>query len=304
MNVVEMLVRQGTGVFVRDCPLARSGGFVHARLINALVPPQRILRRNGGGNVGGASRAHAVLALAAVRAAIVGAEESTAHQSRTAVAGILHLIRPTSRGNRAGATVALTLALVAAGNNEHGGADHGTTTYGPHEYTHQGSALLARLARLIVAGSTKGIVVVVGASVAALGSIVVIVAKANFRFNLSSQISHQLIAHGVELRVGNPDAGIEQRNQSLGEVHLGNRGNKARSCASVVRNKRRNLAPAQVMKVGGISASRKKRPADDTRSVTMIGHEVVVERVLEADLDQFATLGSRISAIRTYNDVG
>lgn len=78
MNVVEMLVRQGTGVFVRDCPSARSG-FVHASLINALVPPQRILRRNRGGNVGGASRAHAVLALTAVRAAIVGAEESTAH---------------------------------------------------------------------------------------------------------------------------------------------------------------------------------------------------------------------------------
>lgn len=125
------------------------------------VPAKGVLSRNGSGDVGSASRARsAVVAVANSGSAIAGhvaAHQSTAHEGRASVAGILHARRTLAAIKGAAAAVSLLLALVTTSNDEHGTTIQSTQADSTDGNTGGGGLLLRGLA--IGAAGAKGVVV-------------------------------------------------------------------------------------------------------------------------------------------------
>ena len=276
----------------------------------ALVPPKRVLGVQGSRDVGVAGRAatSAVLALTATRSTtIVGhilAQESTTHKRGAAGTSVAHLRRDLTVRQGVGAAVRLSLALVAAGHDEHGSTVQTSKTNSSDSNTSSGCGLPRR--RASIASIVESIVVVI-AVVGAFGiatrvAILLNVTKdVDLGVDDSGKILDKLVGVVVDTRVGSPEFNLESIKQVLRVVHLGNRGQITPLVASIKRNKHGNLNAVKI-KVTSIGQSLGEVLEDLSSSNRVPDNVVVVEGVQETNLDQSGTLRLLLRRILGQDD--
>lgn len=284
------------------------------------VPAERVLRGNRGRDVGSAARiARAATSTAvAVSAsstgtgtAIVGevpAEEGTSHQRWATGTIVAHLRRALAVGDRAGAAVGLSLALVSPGNDEHGSSVHDAEANRTHGNASSGGLLLRGLVSLVLV--VEGIVVRTGAAGrdstarrAAGAAVIDVAVDVDFGVDQGSQVSHDAIGVVVDARVGRPQVHLELVDQVLGVVELGNGGEISPLSPSIVRHQLGdlNLVGGEA---AGVGEGLRQELEDLGGGNGVACDEDVVEREQKANLDRHAALRGRFVGIIRKDELG
>lgn len=243
----------------------------------------------------------------------ITAHQGTTHESRASVASVLHARRTLVAAHGAGAAVRLLLALVAAGNDEHGTTIERSKTDGTNGNT-SGLGLLRR-GLVIRAGSAKGIVarassrrsttiVAGGARAATRGTGIVDLTKdANLGVDLSSQAANNGVGVVVDGRVGNRHIQLKLINEVLGVVDDGQSSDIAPLSAGVVRDELSNLNLFNI-ETSCVCKSLRQVLEDLGSSNGVAGNKHVVEGIQESNLDGFCAFGNRSVGIVRVDDLG
>lgn len=207
----------------------------------------------------------------------------------------------------------LLLALVAAGNDEHGTAIEGSKRDGTDGDT-SGLGLLGR-GLVIRACSAKGIVarassrgstaVITGrARAATSGTGIIDLAKdANLGVDLPSQAADNGVGVVVDGRVGNRHVQLKLINEVRGVVNDGQSGDIAPLRTGIVRNKLGNLNLFNI-DTSCVGKSLRQVLEDLGSCNSVAGNKHVVERVQESNLDGLCTFGNRSVGVVRVDDLG
>lgn len=243
----------------------------------------------------------------------VTAHQGTTHEGRASVTGVLHARGALVGAHGAGAAVRLLLALVAAGNDEHGTAVEGSKTDGTDGNT-SGLGLLGR-GLVIRAGGAKGIVarassrgstaiIASGARAATSGTGIIDLAKdANLGVDLTSQAANNGVGVVVDGRVGNRHVQLKLVNEVRGVVDDGQSSHIAPLSTGIVRNKFGNLDLFDI-NASCVGKSLRQVLEDLGSCNSVAGNKHVVERIQESNLDGLCTFGNRSVGVIRVDDLG
>lgn len=297
------------------------------RVRQSSVPAERVLSGDGGRDEGSAARvvhaasatalavAHVAWRLVVAHLAIgasvasggkVAAEERTAHQR--GAAGLAHL---RGRVDRAGALVSLLLALVAAGNDEHGGTVRASNSDTTHGNSSSGALLLARLVAR-GAGSKCIIRVARGAGAAGAGSIrrgraAAVQSRANENVNggvdLAGHVVHERVGVGVQGRRGNLVVQSQQLNRRGRDVQNRLRRDESKLCSRVIGNDalHRDIVSGKATIISdGLGKQRKQL----SRGHGLLRNPFVVEAIVERNLDRRGSIWLGRGGLERSNRLG